>query len=318
MPAKLTQAEVKKRLARKHLKPLGPYDSQKPCRLRCTKCHVEYLPTPTAWHQIICGQVGCRGCAGGSRRALTQKEAAHRYRKLGIRLLSSYVNANTPVDLECLVCEHRWQSDPHANLHQGNGCPSCANNTIADKKRTPESEVRDRLLEQKIEIVGTYSGVKYPVALRCLACGYQWEARCYDILVERSDGCPWCTGYVRKKYGSRPEIDARRIVERLTGWKFPKAKPDWLRGYNSHALELDGYNKRHNVAFEFQGIHHYRPIFGEERLHKCKLDDDRKRKLCQRHGVFLIRIPYFKRDVEDFIRTKLAQAGILPTPRQPA
>jgi len=70
-------------------------------------------------------------------------------------------------------------------------------------------------------------------------------------------------------------------------------------------MELDGYNKRHAVAFEYQGEQHYRPIYGEKALAQLKRNDERKRLICYRRGIKLIRIPYWKKDVGAFIRSKL-------------
>jgi hypothetical protein len=77
-------------------------------------------------------------------------------------------------------------------------------------------------------------------------------------------------------------------------------------------MELDGYNVRHQVAFEYQGQQHYRtvPKFGGKvaSLIEVKRRDERKRQLCRRHGVLLIRIPYWKTNVARFVRSKLATA----------
>jgi hypothetical protein len=98
------------------------------------------------------------------------------------------------------------------------------------------------------------------------------------------------------------------VIERITGWKFPKARPTWLRGRGLQPLELDGYNARHKVAFEYQGEQHYQSLYGEATLTRTKRNDTRKRITCLRRGVQLICVPYWKRDVEAFIRSKLASS----------
>lgn len=72
-------------------------------------------------------------------------------------------------------------------------------------------------------------------------------------------------------------------------------------------LELDGFNAELNIAFEYQGIQHYKVdgffIKTKEQLHKRKNDDLLKQKLCFENGVKLIIIPYFKNisDVQNII-----------------
>ena len=69
-------------------------------------------------------------------------------------------------------------------------------------------------------------------------------------------------------------------------------------------MELDGYNSAHQVAFEYQGWRHYQ-------IEYVKRNDARKRQLCRRHGVTLICIPYWKRDIANFVAKKLKAAGVL-------
>lgn len=67
-------------------------------------------------------------------------------------------------------------------------------------------------------------------------------------------------------------------------------RPRWL----DH-LELDIYIPHLKLAFEYQGIQHYKPIKhwgGEEGLEKRRLNDVKKKKLCEEHGVILIYFTY--------------------------
>ena len=77
-------------------------------------------------------------------------------------------------------------------------------------------------------------------------------------------------------------------------------------------MELDGYNEGHKIAFEYQGEQHYRTIWKtRETLESRKCNDRRKKALCRYHGVALICVPYFKRDVESFLKLKLKSLGVL-------
>ena len=50
---------------------------------------------------------------------------------------------------------------------------------------------------------------------------------------------------------------------------------------------------------------HGKPIHGETKLIETKRRDERKRVLCYQHGVLLIRVPYWKRDLKSFISSEL-------------
>jgi hypothetical protein len=51
--------------------------------------------------------------------------------------------------------------------------------------------------------------------------------------------------------------------------------------------ELDIYIPSLNVAFEINGIFHYEPIFGNDKLNKTQFNDQRKFKLCNENNIGL-------------------------------
>ena len=65
-------------------------------------------------------------------------------------------------------------------------------------------------------------------------------------------------------------------------------RPDWLTG-----LELDIFLPSRKLAFEYQGIQHFKPIRfwgGQEQLFHQQKNDKRKRAICQSQGIVLITI----------------------------
>lgn len=51
--------------------------------------------------------------------------------------------------------------------------------------------------------------------------------------------------------------------------------------------ELDIYIPSLKLAFELNGIFHYEPIYGTEKLNKIQTNDQNKFQLCQQHGISL-------------------------------
>lgn len=96
------------------------------------------------------------------------------------------------------------------------------------------------------------------------------------------------------KVGERwtSEVVLFNIVEGLyPGYKTKRHyRPKWLEG-----LEIDIYIPELKLAFEYQGIQHYKAVDhwgGEDQLHKQKQNDKRKKELCENHGVELIIVDY--------------------------
>jgi hypothetical protein len=109
----------------------------------------------------------------------------------------------------------------------------------------------------------------------------------------------------------------RNIFEKIFNKPFPTVRPNFLKRTNNRVLELDGYNQELKLAFEYNGIQHYKftPAFHSslEDLRKQIQRDEEKKQLCKRAGVILIEIPYtVKKDkFENFIKTKLKNLGYL-------
>jgi ferredoxin len=101
---------------------LGNYvAAKKPVAVECRECHHQWHTTPKS---LLEGH-GCRNCAG-----LCPKSAAKKFNKLmeqhpDIVLHGEYVNAHTPVAVECVKCHHLWEAAP-INLNNHHGCPNCA------------------------------------------------------------------------------------------------------------------------------------------------------------------------------------------------
>ena len=127
--------------------------------------------------------------------------------------------------------------------------------------------------------------------------GHQWNAS-FSNVHNNGTWCPNCSSPYRS------EALAREILEEETGYQWVKIRPKWLKG-----LELDGYCKELNTAFEYQGEQHYRyvPHFhrnGEEDFHNQQKRDKAKVRRAKRKGVKIIFIPYqFNYKIPDEMRT---------------
>jgi hypothetical protein len=65
---------------------------------------------------------------------------------------------------------------------------------------------------------------------------------------------------------------------------------------NKRSLSFDFYIEHYNMAIEYQGQQHYKPIDifgGEERFKQQQINDQIKRKYCEENNVKLLEIPYW-------------------------
>ena len=61
-------------------------------------------------------------------------------------------------------------------------------------------------------------------------------------------------------------------------------------------LPFDFYLPNYNLAIEFDGLQHMKPIYGEDAFKTTKLHDAMKNNYCRWNDIDLLRIPYWERD----------------------
>ncbi len=120
----------------------------------------------------------------------------------------------------------------------------------------------------------------------------------YDIRFNNFSKGHRCPNCFYKK-----ETECRNIIEELTGKKFIKVRPNFLK-YETKNLELDGYCEELNLAFEYDGEQHFFPFTnwgGQSRLDKDQARDRFKDIKCQENNIKLLRIPYSIKDKRKYI-----------------
>lgn len=127
-----------------------------------------------------------------------------------------------------------------------------------------------------------YKGVKFHLRWKCYL-GHRWSASLKNVF-KNGTWCPKCNINIGEEI-------TRNIFNILFKDKFIKIRPSFLNG-----LEYDGYSEKYKIAFEYDGIQHYKFI---KHFHKtkdgfkkrCEMDK-LKNKLSEKNGIKLLRIPY--------------------------
>lgn len=113
---------------------------------------------------------------------------------------------------------------------------------------------------------------------------------------------------------SKGEFVARKTLENIFApHEFPKVRlVELTNPVTNQPLELDGYNDKLKLAFEYDGEQHYNHVeffhSTKAEFHNQKYRDIIKDKLCVDNGITLIRIPYTvsPKDIPAFISQKVA------------
>lgn len=108
----------------------------------------------------------------------------------------------------------------------------------------------------------------------------------------------------------KSEQEMYRCVERVfRGWTVEYQSHPWFLGRQSYDVYVHGKN----LAFEYQGKQHFKPIdfFGGEEGYLQRVElDKRKRELNRKNGVHLIYVNYWENINDALIRQKISELGI--------
>ncbi len=179
----------------------------------------------------------------------------------------------------CIVCpEHGefWQN-PRFHMYGGN-CPKCVGGvriTREDFIEKAKAVHEDKYDYSKVKYINTATKV-------CIVCpehGEFWQTPNNHLF---GAGCPACPQ-------SRMESEIRQFLIK-NHVQFEQEKGfDWLL-YN-RKMFLDFFLPEYGVAIECQGGQHFFPtqLFGgEEYFKETQIRDNKKRELCEAHGIKIL------------------------------
>lgn len=219
----------------------------------------------------------CAKCAG--KQPLTMQDMQETARKRGGNCLSKeYLNIQMKLKWQCSE-GHVWDAKA-SHVKAGSWCPYCLNRYLSLNDMQEIAKERGGQCLSKV-----YQSAHSRLKWECKN-GHRWKQTYANIQSGR--WCPECTSYMGEKL-------CRLAFESLFNAEFPKSYPVWLKSEKGDQLELDGYSKKYKIAFEHQGIQHYK---FNDKFHQSSEDlvnqmsrDIYKRKLVEKHGIILIEVP---------------------------
>lgn len=174
----------------------------------------------------------------------------------------------------CRKCGYSWCAEVNSR-HKGSGCPACANrivwkghNDLATKRPDLAAEWHpynnEGLLPSDV-----VSRSRRTVWWKCSKCGHEWVEKVKNR--NRGQGCPNCKRYLHTSF-----------PEQALFYYLSRVFPDTISGDTSACgMELDIFIPSLRTAIEYDGY----------QWHKNKqVLEQKKNKLCSKHGIRLIRI----------------------------
>jgi hypothetical protein len=198
-----------------------------------------------------------------------------------VLLSTEYVNAKTKMEFVCEK-DHPYSID-WDKLSHGYWCSTCSGNKI--------KSIDDVLIFLKTEyprailITKKYKNNGTKLRLICEA------SHTFSMSWQKLAEGHWCA----KCSGSKGEEMTRKIFEDIFNKPFPTVKPKWLiNPKTNYLLQLDGFNEELRLAFEYDGLQHYKFPNHYHRSKKQFLAQQERDRLkdiiCKDNNVKLIRV----------------------------
>ena len=191
----------------------------------------------------------------------------------------------------------------------GRGCKMCKSDQARGRYRRPWNDVIKAFSAVGLHILSDeneYENGRTKLLVECQ--NNHVNRKQIEKVLTAKQGCPECSG------GIGEEI-TRILLSAYFDIQFKKVRFQYK---HYPFLELDGYNKKHKLAFEYQGAPHILRKFHDSEdkwLAQLKRDED-TRQMCKEKGITLIEIKLFneysfnKEDVLARLHEGMNNAGI--------
>jgi transcription elongation factor Elf1 len=247
------------KIHRNKVRVLGKYKGHtQPVKFGCPQGHI--------WNKIAgyvldgTGCVECNKAVVAKCRRKTHRQFVEEVRQAVGDLhifVGKYVTAKQKIEVKCKNCDYLWDSYPIDLIRAS--CPQCSKVERGKKRKWTHEFFTQKLKDQhgeRYEALTEYQGKNHKLLFRCNN-GHTWKAVPYSVLRERYN-CPYCKVV---KY-SKVSIKCLDHLSKRLGLKICHAENNGeaLLPTGDISYRVDGYNKRYQIAFEFNGSYwHKRP-----------------------------------------------------------
>lgn len=211
-------------------------------------------------------------------------------------LLSEYKTVNEHVKLRH-NCGNEYNVRPS---HFKTRCQRCKMCTRKNERSKAKKKLLD-LMGKEYTLLSEYKNNKTKVDIIHNECGFIYQVTPDNFFFGKR--CPNCKTSSKGEQLVRSILDDNNIKHKEQ-YRIEECK-------NKRVLPFDFavFNEDDNLValIEYQGSQHYieSSLFGKESFKQTQINDKIKSDYCKNNNINLITIPYWEKNVEEFIRTKI-------------
>lgn len=188
------------------------------------------------------------------------------------------------------------------NLKKRNSCQYCVG------KNLPKWFIEKQIIvnNPNIEVLSEYDKLTDYVTCKCKKHNIVSQKKIQNVL--RGQCCYKCG--LENRHSSYREEEICGLLA-MWGYKYER-QYTFDKCIDKYRLPFDFYIPDYNTCIEYDGKHHYYPIFGEDNLEIMMKHDNIKNKYCKINNIKLIRIPYWEcNNLNNYLFNKLVCEGIV-------
>lgn len=178
---------------------------------------------------------------------------------------------------------HEWEAKANNVCNAGTWCRECLRGNIKD--------MQDLALTKSGKCISSeYIRSNKKLVWECSS-GHRWSAT-PESVKNKGTWCPECD---RNSYSVGERITGE-IFNLIFKEKFVKSSVFYILDKKRRKLQIDGYCKKLNIAFEYNGDQHYSANgkYSQSVVDEQKIRDKRKILYCAENNIKLIIVPQFK------------------------
>lgn len=194
-------------------------------------------------------------------------------------VLGDYHGSNSKILFKHNLCKNEFSMTP-ANFLQGQRCPFCFNSDAQRKTKEEVQETINLKLGPSYKLISEYKNNHSKIQVFHESCSNVWNTTLRDI--KFGNRCPFCT--VMSK-GEERIFNFLKENNISATYQF---KDDRCR--KKKRLPFDFRINGTNILIEYDGVFHYKNVYGEKILNAQQENDLIKTEFATKNGFELIRI----------------------------
>lgn len=228
-------------------------------KIKCSEGHI--------WDFLICNLLRFNTwCVKCNRNPHIEKikSRLNEYLKLknGHYISGDIINMYSKITIKC-ENNHIWTTNLHDLLNHNHWCVKCLGiiSLSFDELKIIVEKKGGDIISSSSE----YKNNSSQITCKCRN-GHEWKVIAKNIIHHRT-WCPHCQFYIGEEL-------TRNILNKLFDEKFVRCRPKWLDG-----LELDGFCENLKIAFEYDGLQHFKPVtfFNKKKSFEEIIETDKKK-----------------------------------------